>query len=223
MFFVIEWIDGSGKSTQVQLLKQILEEKWKTVMLLDFPRYDEPSSFFVKKFLNWEYGTNLSPEMISLFFALDRFDASDAIRSSIKKYDFVLSNRYVSANMIHQAGKILEKYRDVPSTFQKIDLFLDWIQNVEYTLGQIPKPDTVFFLDVPPHISLELIEKKQQREYISQWNKDINEKNYFHQECTYKASHYISQKYNWNVINCVENGKILSPENISSKILEKLF
>lgn len=223
MFLVIDWIDGSGKSTQVQLLKQILEKKWKTVMLLDFPRYDEPSSLFVKKFLNWEYGTNLSPEIISLFFALDRFDASSIIRSSIEKYDFVISNRYVSANMIHQAWKILEGGWASDYLFWKIDLFLDWIEYIEYNICRIPRPDTVFFLDVPPDISLQRIEQKQQRNYITEGNKDINEKNYFHQECAYKAGKYISEKCEWRVIDCLQNGKIFSPEQVSLLVLSKIL
>jgi dTMP kinase len=53
MFIVIDWIDGSGKATQVKLLKEKLEALWKSVKLLDYPRYGEKSAFAVEKYLNW--------------------------------------------------------------------------------------------------------------------------------------------------------------------------
>lgn len=44
-------------------------------MTLDFPRYEQESSFFVKKYLNGGYGASVSAEISSMFYALDRFDA----------------------------------------------------------------------------------------------------------------------------------------------------
>jgi len=42
----------------------------------------------------------------------------------MENYDFIISNRYVSANMIHQAGKIDNK--------KERDKFLDWLEELEY-------------------------------------------------------------------------------------------
>ncbi len=222
MFFVIEWIDGSGKTTQISLLKNKLEQLGKTVKLFDFPRYEEPSSFFVKKFLNGEYKKDISSELISLFFALDRFDASEELKNDVVTYDYVLSNRYVSSNMIHQTAKICQQYSISPDS-QQVCTFLEWIYHIEYTICGIPKPDTTIFLNVPPNISNWLIEKKNQRQYIKEGNKDINEKDTIHQKKAYESALFLASVYWWEVIECIENWKILSPESITKNILSKVI
>jgi len=72
------------------------------VYTLDFPRYGEPSSYFVQKYLNGEYGDSIDAKASSLFYALDRFDALRGKDNDLKNYDYILSNRYVSSNMVHQ-------------------------------------------------------------------------------------------------------------------------
>jgi len=57
---------------------------------------------------------------------LDRFDSSFDIRKDLQEYDYIISNRYVSANMIHQTGKIDD---DV-----KAKEFLDWLYDLEYNI-----------------------------------------------------------------------------------------
>jgi dTMP kinase len=222
MFLVIEWIDGSGKSTQVSLLKNELEKLGKTVKLFDFPRYEEPSSFFVKKFLNGEYKKDISPGLISLFFALDRFDASEELKNDITDYDYILSNRYVSSNMIHQAAKICQQYWIVPDS-PKVRTFLDWIYDIEYSICEIPKPDATLFLNVPPNISNWLIEKKHQRQYIKEGNKDINEKDTNHQKKAYESGVFLASVYWWEVVECIQNWQLLSPQNIVKNILSKII
>ena len=106
MFVVIDWIDWSWKWTQIKLLTEKLTLMWKKVKVLDYPRYWEPSAFAVEKYLNWEYWNNVSAKLWSVFYAIDRYDSSFDIKDSLDKYDYILSNRYVSASMIHQAWKI---------------------------------------------------------------------------------------------------------------------
>ena len=74
MFIVIDWLDGSGKWTQVKLLEENLKKLGKKVKVLDYPRYWEKSAFFVEKYLNWWYGKNITAKQASIFYALDRFD-----------------------------------------------------------------------------------------------------------------------------------------------------
>lgn len=222
MFLVIEGIDGSGKTTQVELLSQLLTQAGKTVKIFDFPRYTEESSYFVKKFLNGEYGKDISPKLISLFFALDRFDASKEIREAIKIYDYVLSNRYVTSNMVHQTARIFEQFSWWEWEKIAAKEFLDWIIETEYQLCWIPLPDAVFFLDVPPRITRELLLWKHQREYIKVGNKDINELDENHQNFAYEAALFVADTYNWHKINCLKNDKLLSKELITQKILKNI-
>ena len=74
-FIVIEGTDGSGKGTQFALLRDRLTEAGYDVAAFDFPQYDQPSSYFVREYLNGKYGTadEVGPYTGSLFYALDRF------------------------------------------------------------------------------------------------------------------------------------------------------
>ena len=93
-----------------------------------------------------------------MFYAIDRFDDSFNLREDFKNYDYVISNRYVSANMIHQAGKISDK--------QERDEFLDWLEELEYGIFGIPRPDKTIFLNVSPEMSQKLVLMKEKREYL---------------------------------------------------------
>lgn len=216
MFIVIDGNDGAWKWTQVALLKKELEAKGKTVMLLDYPRYGNPATFFVEKYLNGGYGKDVSAKMASLFYALDRYDHKDEVSKYLQEYDFVISNRYATASMIHQAWKIQDT--------QEAESFLDWLFELEYEICAISKPDKVLFLDVPPEISIQLIEKKEQRDYIK-WgsNKDIHEADENHLKNAYEKALYASEKFWWTRIQCVEDGKMLSIEEVQMRILKEIL
>ncbi len=215
MFIVIDGIDGSGKGTQTKLVQDELTKKWKTVLELDFPRYGEKSAYFVERYLNGDYGKNISAELASIMYALDRFDALHDVDFSA--YDYVISNRYVSASMLHQAGKIENK--------QHRNKFLKWLEYLEYEITGIPQPDKVLFLDVPPHISQKLVEQKQQRDYIvGKENKDIHEADIQHLQNAYDVAQEVIEMFpNWEKIDCCENGDILPIEVITQKILTNIL
>ncbi|HCB51190.1 TPA: thymidylate kinase, partial [Patescibacteria group bacterium] len=68
----------------------------------------------------------------------------------------VISNRYVSANMGHQAGKIHD--------MKERDVYLEWLDNLEYGIFGIPKPDKNILLYMPTEIGQQLVDKKGDRE-----------------------------------------------------------
>ncbi|MGB2111149.1 MAG: hypothetical protein ACPHY8_04805 [Patescibacteria group bacterium] len=80
----------------------------------------------VEKYLNGEYGNDISAKQASIFYAVDRFQSYHDTKNDIQNYDYILSNRYVSANMIHQAGKISDED-------EKND-FLTWLEDLEYNI-----------------------------------------------------------------------------------------
>jgi dTMP kinase len=107
IFIVLEGVDGSGKSTQFRLLSERLKAVGYDVEVFKFPQYDQSSSHFIKKYLNGDYGnaSEISPYTASLFYALDRYEASPRIKDALHKGKIVLSDRYVGSNMAHQGGK----------------------------------------------------------------------------------------------------------------------
>jgi len=218
MFVVIDWLDGSGKGTQTKIIVKALEEQGKKVLLLDYPRYGERSAYFVEKYLNGSYGTDISAKRASLFYALDRFDDLHTAGEKFSDYDYIISNRYVSASMIHQAGKI--------QSHKEREEFLDWLAELEFEICGIPKPDTVLFLNVPPEVSQRLVEKKESREYIQDGsNKDIHEADDDHMNNAYTAALEVVDHFSdsWESIQCCENWEILPIKEITEKILTKIL
>ncbi len=218
MFIVIDWLDGSGKGTQTKLIVAELEKVWKKVLLLDYPRYGNTAAYFVEKYLNGDYGANISAKRASLFYALDRYDDLHDAENTFSDYDYIISNRYVSASMIHQAGKIKDDTKRIE--------FLDWLSELEYKILWIPKPDKVLFLDVPPEVSQRMVEAKQDREYIKDGsNKDIHEADDNHMSDAYQAALQVVKHFSdtWEAVPCCKDGNILPVDTITQKILTKII
>lgn len=217
MFVVIDGIDGSGKWTQISLVAQELEKRGKKVKILDFPRYWEKSAFLVEKYLNGEYGKNISAKQASIFYAVDRFQSYHDNKQNFEEYDYILSNRYVSANMIHQAGKISDET-------EKQD-FLDWLEDLEYNIFGIPKPDKTIFLNVSPEMSQKLVLKKQEREYLK-WGKkmDLHEEDKNHLENAHAAAiQIVKNNPEWVKIDCEKNSEMREISEITENILQEIL
>jgi dTMP kinase len=215
-FIVIEGTDGSGKGTQVHLLINRLKTEGVSVEMVDFPQYDSPSSYFVAKYLRGEYGTaeDVGPYRGSLFYALDRYDKSGDIKRWLDEGTTVIANRYVSANMGHQAGKIDDLHAR--------DEYLEWLDNLEYNICGIPRPDQTIFLFVPPEIGQQLVDHKNHREYTQGKSRDIHEADLTHLQKASQAYMYVAEKYNWTTIPCTEEGVMLSREAIHERVYEAI-
>ena len=216
MFIVIDWLDWSGKATQVNLIEKKLKEMWKTVKVLDYPRYWEKSAFGVEKYLNWEYWEKLSAKKASILYAIDRFDDSFSVKKDLEKYDYIISNRYTTANMIHQTGKMKTK--------EEREDFLNWISDLEYNILEIPIPDKVIFLNVTPELSQKMVLKKDLREYLK-WGKkmDLHEADKNHLINAWKAAIEAIEKYSWIKIDCVKDWKMRLIEDINKEILSNII
>lgn len=213
MFIVIDGIDGSGKWTQTQLLVKKLEAEWKKVKLLDYPRYGEKSAFAVEKYLNGDYGKDVSARQASIFYALDRFDSSFDFREDLEKYDYIISNRYVSASMIHQTGKIT-------NTDERKE-FVAWLEDLEYNIFGIPRPDKTIFLNVSPEMSQRLVLQKEEREYLKWWKKmDLHEEDRDHLKNAHSAAIEIVETHpDWIQIECEKGGEMRLIEDINEELL----
>ncbi len=212
-FIVIEGTDGSGKGTQLQLLDTYLKAHNKRFQVVDFPQYDNFSSAFVAKYLRGEYGSakEVGPYRASLMYAIDRYDKSFDIKKWLDNGTLVLSNRYVSASMGHQAGKIQNK--------KKRDEYLSWLVDLEYRIFGIPKPDATILLYMPPEIGQRLVDNKKARSYTKGKKRDIHEADLTHLREASEAFLYVAKKYKWHVVNCTNNGELLSREEIHHAIL----
>jgi len=217
-FITIDGTDGSGKATQIKLLlKKLLKNKYK-VKVFDFPQYGKKSAGLVEEYLNGKYGSaqEVGPYRASIFYACDRYDASFKIRKFLNEGKVVISNRYVTANMGHQGGKI--------KNFRKRKKYFDWLYNLEYGIFGIPKPDLNIILHIEAAIAQKLVDNKGKRGYIEGGNKrDLHEKDLKHLMDAEKVYLEIAKILpNFCLIKCTKNGNIISREKISDLIYKKI-
>ena len=107
---VLEGIDGSGKSTQFNLLCSRLESEGTDFHKIIFPRYSEPSSAMVKMYLGGEFGSHpgdVNAYAASTFYAVDRFASyrQDWKAASLSG-TLILSYRYTTSTAEHQGPKL---------------------------------------------------------------------------------------------------------------------
>lgn len=215
--FVIDGTDGSGKQTQFQQLQESLTKDGIDYKVVSFPNYDSPSSALVQMYLSGEFGENakeISPYIASTFYAADRYAT---FQTGYKKYyedgGIILADRYTTANMVHQAGKIKDE--------KEREKFLNWLWDFEFNLYGLPVPNEVFFLNMPVEKSIELM-KNRENKFTHQEKKDIHERDVNHLKDAYEAACDVSKKYNWYEIKCVKNNEIRTIEDIHQEIYNEV-
>ena len=73
---VLDGLDGSGKSTQFELLQTALQKQGVSIQAVSFPDYDSPSAALVKMYLNGELSNTpdgVNAYAASSFYAVDRY------------------------------------------------------------------------------------------------------------------------------------------------------
>lgn len=220
-FIVIEGLDGSGKSTQLKLLKQYLSDNNIDYKYLHFPRV-EGGIFgdLVAKFLRGDLGKigEVDPYLVGLIYAGDRDDAKAEVQSWINDGKLVIIDRYIYSNMAFQGAKVEgEKGKDE---------LRDWLRNLEYEHYKIPQPDLSVFLDVPFSFttkSLSNVREGDDRDYL-QGKTDIHEADLSFQESVRQEYLSLIEKYDdFEAIPCYnEDMEMLKPDEIFERILTRL-
>lgn len=141
---VIEGLDGAGKSTQIELLKEFLSKRGIRHRYLHFPRTEAP--FFgelISRFLRGEFGSasEVDPYLVAMLYAGDRNDAAGMLRKWTAEGEMVILDRYTYSNIAYQCAKA-----DTPESADKLK---NWILDLEFSHYGIPVPDLNIFLDVP--------------------------------------------------------------------------
>lgn len=213
IFIVIEGSDGSGKSTHFQLLWEYFKSQGREVATYKFPQYEKPSSYFSVAYLNGQYGdaNELGAYKPSLFYALDRFDASYAIRADLEAGKIVLCDRFVGSNMAHQGQKLTdEKARHE---------YFDWIYNLEFNTLDIPQPDLNLVLLMPPEIAYKLTNQREKRAYTDK-QQDIHEADLQHLERAVATYRELCQRFpkTFIGIECTAAKQLRSIKEIQAEI-----
>ena len=125
--------------------------------------------------------------------------------------EILLFDRYVQSNFIHQCSKIDDMN-------EKLE-FIKWEEEFEYNTLGLPKPDLIFFIEMPVEKSMELA--RARAEYKTGESKDIHEEDSSYMTKSYNNGLFLAKKLGWNIIHCVdENNNIKHIEDIHKEIMD---
>lgn len=197
---VIEGTNSSGKETQAKLLVSKLNETGEKSILRHFPMYDTPTGKIIGNSLLgkdgnclFEEGINgIPPKVAALYYAADRSYNIDEIIKNLDDGINVILDRYVESNMAYQASKF-------DNISDKINMLL-WMEQLEFNLLDLPRPDKVIFLYLP---------------YEYRHDKKDDNKHLKNTESVYSL---MAERYQFDIINCIKNEEIKTIEEIHNEI-----
>lgn len=210
---VIEGIDSSGKKTQAKELVEKLEDCGEKVKYVEFPSYgDSELGEVVSQFLRGELGerSELPVEVISMFYAMDRYQFRNEYEEFLSEGGVIVANRYSQSNIAFQSAE----YEG-----QEFDEIVEWLKRLE---SRLPQPDQVFIMDIDPEIAQGLMAEKDLRDYLEGMERDINEEKVEFQRTVGKNYLKLAEMYDWSVVQCIEGGELRSIEDISDEIWSRL-
>lgn len=140
---VIEGIDGSGKETQIKLLK---EELGCTVFKYPTRSYQMLNDYLEKKI-------SIDPKSLLLLFLADIAQEQEEIKKALNNNKLVVLDRYVFSTIAYECNGIDYEHG------KKI------IESVGYL-----KPDAVILLDIDARVSQE---RKRKQKELDRYEEDI--------------------------------------------------
>ena len=153
-FYVLEGIDGSGTTTQLNNLKRLADDTGIQVHVTCEPTVS-PIGKTIRRILKGDYP--VSQESMARLFSADRCDHLDNADHGIKKYLSdgikVISDRYLFSSLVYQS----------------LGFPLDAVK----ALNNFPLPEVLFFIDIPPDVGIQRrngrsIEEIYERHHLQQ-------------------------------------------------------
>ncbi len=243
---VVEGTDGSGKTVQTELLLEKLSKKGYHAQVTDFPQYGR--SFFanmIEKYLKGKFGwpqelrnhlktyplttvknsasdndsteyiesrpDEVNPYLTSILYAGDRWEAKNQMYEWLEEGNTIISNRYACSNMAHQGAKI--------NDIMEREKFFYWIEELEYKVFSVPRPDLTIYLHVPIKISQELIKIRTKESKGIKSAVDLHEEDIEYLKRVQDIYINLAASDNsWCTIECEKNNHIKSREEIADEV-----
>lgn len=135
MYIVLEGIDGSGKTTQCQLLSESLKNMEYDVEIVVEPTQSEIGKLIRKQLQDDTSTTDINQQKLSLLFAADRLTLKHKIQNSTDK--IILSDRSYYSSIAYQNSDSIDP---------------KWIEIIN---KYAPKPDLTILFDVDEDVAIE--------------------------------------------------------------------
>ncbi len=211
---VIEGVDGSGKTTQLQRLYDALLARGVAARKLKFPHYDSDSSALVRMYLRGDFGKepqDVNAYAASSFYAVDRYASYKADWEGFYRDGGVLvADRYTTSNAVHQCSKLPE---------EQWPAFLQWLFHFEYELLGIPAPDQVIFLQAEAAVTEKMLLKRYGGDASRE---DIHEADRAYMARSRAAATYCATHLGWTTVHCTRDGAMRPVEDIHGEIMKSL-
>jgi dTMP kinase len=217
----LEGLDGSGKSTQIDLLLNYFKSKGIKHQYVHFPMLNQGRyGQLIAEYLRGEFGAidQVHPKLVALLFAEDRHAFKPQLMQWLEDGYLVLLDRYVNSNIAFQCAKTID--------ISEKKALKSWILDFEFNDIQLPKPDKSVFLNVPFHIvekSLAAERTGEDRDYLN-GKTDIHEDAIEFQRQVYQEYlQMIEEQEQFFAVDCMaDNGEWLAKDLIHQELL-KLF
>ena len=205
--FVIEGLDGCGKSTQLEMLKSKTDNNTR---FISFPNYDSASGQIIKDYLSGKFAEEngkAGAYTASSFYAVDRYISYKTDwEKDYQAGKTIIAARYTSSNAIYQMTKLDRA---------QWDEYLSWLEDYEYDKFGIPRPDKVVFLDMPIEVSQKLLSSRYGG---NEEKKDIHERNVDFLKACREAALYTAKKKGWFILPCSDGENPFTPERINEQL-----
>ncbi len=194
---VIEGADGSGRSTQIEILKDWLERRGHATISVGLNR----SALVGSQLQRAKEGNILSPTTRSLFYAADFADQlENTIIPSLRAGFLVLADRYIYTLMARDIVRGAER---------------EWVESL-YGIAIVP--DAVFYLRVTPRVLVERnFEKKVQLDYWESGmdiglSRDMLESFFKYQKLIQAEFQLMQKRYGFEDINGNRSPRVVAHE-----------
>ena len=215
ILIILEAGDASGKETQTRLLYERLLAEGRDVTRVSFPDYGSDSSALVRMYLRGDFGAqaaDVDAYAASAFFAVDRY-ASFHTKwgEAYKRGGVILSDRYVTSNLAHQAVKLAEE--------KARQEYFAWLDDFEYVRLGLPRPNLVVFLDMPPEASDRLLAARAKETGAP----DIHEKDRTYLHRVHAAYAEAAERFGWARVSCGRGATPRAPEDIAADVYQAVL
>ena len=196
MFITFEGIEGSGKSTQIQLLKEFFEKKAQKTFFTKEPGSSEVGKKIRSILLNKE--NKISPQTeIFLIFADRVQHVREIIKPNLNEGKIVISDRYYDSSIAYQGQREGVDKTEIYELINMLDL---------------PTPDITFLLDLPVDIGLKRAKNRASLDRFE--SEEIS----FHEGV---RQNYLDLQEQ-NLERIVKIDALQTPDEIFSNILKKI-